>query len=494
MMNEENRPLVRRKDHHKKTKQRKAFNKAIIISILTVVACVVGVGSYFTYTAYHQKKVKVAFFDKSEQSLLKKIQEQQAQEGPESKETTAKYGKLETMLFVPLDKALPEPTSETQTHLQTLIQQEKEKHKANIPTKLVARVKKIIMTKSVEKFQPIVDAYTWDDQKQQWLQQTVNGKHSLLVNKNSQQLLSLKDLFKEQANFLAVQQVVRQKLLDTHPNDSSAIDKVLAMPNLELDKTNFTYDPEKITISLPNNQLNQKEITIDFKDIAGYLNPDYVDPEIIKNALPAPLGPNKKYISLTFDDGPNPKTTPKLLDILKEKNVKATFFMLGQNVESNTELVKRVKTEGHEVSSHSYSHPQLTTCSPETVREEVQKTDKAIYKATGALPLDFRPPYGSVNLPVAEIIKKPIIQWSVDSEDWKSKNTGAIIQRVTSTAYNDSIVLMHDIHPETVAAVPKVIDRLRADGYEIVPLQQLLGKRAKPLHMYYGSNDERPVS
>lgn len=473
--------------------QKKGPSKKIYIPVLVVILLLLGGGGYFAYTVHHKDQLDEASFKDSEQALLKKIQEQQKQEGPESKETTSQDGSLETLLFTPVNNTALDKQQQIQEQLQTLVQQEKAKRTTDSPTKLVARFKKILLSKSLTQFQPLVDSYTWDDETQQWSLQTTSGDHSFLINQTTQQPLELKDIFVNEVNLLAIQQVIQQKLLSEHSDDKDAIDKVLALPKLQLDKTSFTYYPDKITLSLPENKLEAKEVTLTYKEIAGYINPDYVDAAAIKDALPAPLDPNKKYISLTFDDGPNPATTPQLLDILKEKNVKATFFMLGQNVTANEALAKRVNDEGHEVASHSYSHPQLTTCSPETVKSEVQKTDKAIYQAIGKLPLDFRPPYGAVNTASAAIINKPIIEWSVDSQDWKSKNTAAIIQRVRETAYNDSIVLMHDIHPETVAAVPAIIDQLRADGYEIIPVRQLLGNKAKPMHMYYGSKDERPV-
>jgi peptidoglycan/xylan/chitin deacetylase (PgdA/CDA1 family)/cell division protein FtsB len=482
-----------RQRRRRKARRKKSPFRFIFIILIVIIISVAGAGSYLAFTEQQQQKVKADFFAKSEQNLLEQIKEQQMAEGPESKETITQHGNLETMLFLPVDQAVPEQPSEIQKQLQALVQQEEQKHSQDTPIKLVARIKKSLIAKAIVKFQPAIDTYIWNESSQEWTVQTNNGDQSLLVNEATHQPLTLKDIFVNEANFDAVEQVIHQKLLQNHSDDPNAIDKVFSLPKMKFSETNFVYDPDKITLSLPENQFNDKNVTLAFKDIIGYLNPEYIDPNVVQEATPPPLDPNKKYVALTFDDGPNPDTTPQLLDTLKEKEVKVTFFMLGQNVEHNQELVKRVKNEGHEVASHSYSHPQLTGCSPETVKAEIQKTDKAIYQAIGELPLDFRPPYGSVNAETAAIIGKPIIQWSVDSEDWKSRNAQTIVQKVQATAYNDSIILLHDIHPETVAAVPELIDRLRADGFEIIPVQQLLGKQAKPMHMYYGAKDERPV-
>ena len=210
------------------------------------------------------------------------------------------------------------------------------------------------------------------------------------------------------------------------------------------------------------------------------------------DSIPA-LDPNKKYVALTFDDGPNPATTPKILDILKEKKATATFFLLGENVAANQDLVKRIVDEGNEVGSHSYSHPLLTTLSDEEVKAEVQKTDKAIFEACGILPQNLRAPYGAADQRVAKIAGKPLIHWSVDSQDWESKNADAINARLKSTLYEGSIVLMHDIHEATLQALPQVIDTMRAEGYEFVSVDTMLQQSQKPLYTYFGATDFRMI-
>jgi len=201
---------------------------------------------------------------------------------------------------------------------------------------------------------------------------------------------------------------------------------------------------------------------------------------------------NKKRISLTFDDGPDPTYTPKLLELLKKEKVPATFFLLGQNVEMYPEVVKEIVDHGQVIGSHTYDHKDLSTLDESVMTNEITKTDQIIKKLTGKKPAYFRPPYGSVNEKAAELINRPIIQWSVDSEDWKSKNSQMIIDRVTSTAYDGSIILLHDIYPETIGAVPEIIRDLKKEGYQFVSLNTLLNDPSTN-ETYYGENDHRLV-
>ncbi|EMF0203588.1 polysaccharide deacetylase family protein, partial [Enterococcus hirae] len=174
----------------------------------------------------------------------------------------------------------------------------------------------------------------------------------------------------------------------------------------------------------------------------------------------------ERAVAITFDDGPNEITTLQVLDILKDKNVQATFFMLGENVIKNKGIVKRISKSGHEIGNHSFSHKQLTLLSNEEIKRELGKTDQAIYKATGQMPQYIRPPYGSIDKNVAEIGKRPFIEWSVDSRDWESKNKESIIEEIKNQVYSGSILLFHDIQPATVEALPEVIDDLYSQNYE----------------------------
>ncbi|MHC5228360.1 polysaccharide deacetylase family protein [Enterococcus sp. LJL99] len=497
-MNQEpqNRANTRRSRQAKRKKSKVTWYYWLVVFAL-LVSCV---GSYAVYTHLTnpdntakkttENKTNDDFKQK-EDDLLASIREKQKTEGIDSNESIQKQGKVEIITYLPKSDELKSELATIEENMNQKINTI-EQTKKEAETKIVAQIKKGYSSDTVTEYQPVVDTYVWNNND--WIEEKGTLDSGIAMNNQTNKLVSLHDLFDDnEANLLAVRQVIQQKILSDHPNDDAVLDQVLAIPNLTLDDTPFTYQSDAITLTLPETIADKKEVTVPYNDIVGFINTDFIDKSKLSTEVPQALDPNQKYISLTFDDGPNPATTPRLLDILKEKGVTATFFMLGQNVSQNEELAKRVYDEGHEVASHSFSHPNLTTLDAATISDQVNNTDKAIYNATGTLPTDFRPPYGAVNKDVAEIIGKPIIQWSVDSQDWQSHNKNAIVKRVDDTAYNDSIILMHDIYPETIDAVPIVIDHLRAAGYEIIPSKQLLMNKAKPLHMYYGSTDERPV-
>ena len=189
------------------------------------------------------------------------------------------------------------------------------------------------------------------------------------------------------------------------------------------------------------------------------------------------------YIAMTFDDGPSPTLTPHLLDILKEKGVKATFFVIGQNVVHSPEIVARASAEGHEIGNHSWSHPMLTKLSEERLQEEVQKTSDAIAEATGKKPTLLRPPYGAINQRTGKMIEEKdgltIILWSVDPLDWKSPGANVVAQRLIAGTKPGSITLSHDIKPGTIQAIPEVIDAFKAKGYKFVTVSELIALESK---------------
>jgi peptidoglycan-N-acetylglucosamine deacetylase len=187
---------------------------------------------------------------------------------------------------------------------------------------------------------------------------------------------------------------------------------------------------------------------------------------------------NGLYIAMTFDDGPSPETTPRLLDLLKQRNIKATFFLIGQNAQHNPDLVRRILAEGHEIGNHSWTHPQLSKLSDERVSEEITKTQDTIKNETGFAPTLLRPPYGAITKRQREWIEQKyglnIILWSVDPFDWKRPGGSVIEQRIVSGAQPGAIILSHDIHKQTVDAMPATLQALANKGFKFVTVSQLL--------------------
>lgn len=194
-----------------------------------------------------------------------------------------------------------------------------------------------------------------------------------------------------------------------------------------------------------------------------------------------------KCVALTFDDGPVAGTT-QLLDVLKTKGVHATFFMVGSNAAMHPSIVRRMVAEGHVIGNHSWDHPQLTRLSADAIRRELTRTNAAIVKAGAPQPTLVRPPFGATNSTVTKVAAQlgvAQILWNVDPLDWKDRNTTLVTRRVLASTRTGSIVLSHDIHPTTRAAYAKIIDGLRAKGFTLVTVPELLGNKQLPGKKYF---------
>jgi peptidoglycan/xylan/chitin deacetylase (PgdA/CDA1 family) len=193
------------------------------------------------------------------------------------------------------------------------------------------------------------------------------------------------------------------------------------------------------------------------------------------------------YIAMTFDDGPSATLTPKLLDLLAAHHIKATFFVIGENVAEHPEIVARAAHEGHEIGNHSWSHPNFGKMSDEGVRRQLQQTDDAIKSATGSRPTLMRPPYGSITARQKRWIHDEfgyrIILWDVDPYDWKRPGPAVVRNRILKETRPGSIVLSHDIHPGTIEAMPSTFDELQAKGFKFVTVSELIRMAAaRPAH------------
>lgn len=183
----------------------------------------------------------------------------------------------------------------------------------------------------------------------------------------------------------------------------------------------------------------------------------------------------KKTIALTFDDGPS-SFTGRLLDCLEKNNAKATFFMVGKEIESFPEEVKRMEELGCELGNHTYSHTDLTTLSAEEISNEIGTVDKLLYDLTGHGATVVRPPYGSINDNVRSTVGTPMMLWSVDTLDWETEDVQKIVDTVMSSAEDGAVILMHDIFKTSVDAAEIIIPKLIKEGYELVTVHELAEK------------------
>ena len=193
-----------------------------------------------------------------------------------------------------------------------------------------------------------------------------------------------------------------------------------------------------------------------------------------------------KCIALTFDDGPV-RQTATVLDALRARGARATFFVLGSMARQHPALLRRMLAEGHAIGNHSWNHPQFFRMSTAAVRKQVGSTNAVIRKATGTTPTMMRPPFGEQNGRIRKALGRSgdaVILWNVDTEDWKYRNTKRVADYVVKHARRNAIVLMHDIRPTTRAAVPSMVARLQAKGYTLVTVPELLGGRLKPGKVY----------
>ena len=181
----------------------------------------------------------------------------------------------------------------------------------------------------------------------------------------------------------------------------------------------------------------------------------------------------KMLVALTFDDGPSAETTPALLDTLYKEDVPATFFMLGSRAAASPDLVKRIASAGHEVASHTMYHQNLIRLPASAAASDVDEAKTVFTNILGSAPALTRPPYGNTNNTVSGIIDTPLIMWSVDTLDWQSKDSAAILATALAQVHDGAIILMHDIHPTSVEAVPALITSLRDAGYEFATVSEL---------------------
>lgn len=327
--------------------------------------------------------------------------------------------------------------------------------------------------------------YRWHEHEQHFSMEKEEVTIAEVLLSSSREMATLKDIVRDEASILAIHRVMQAEVLQQSKKSSEIIKDVLEMPKLHF-ASDVNVLPTSLQIAIDKKVFGISAVNIEFDSIYPFIAPQFLS-EVSKEEKEKEEG--KKYIALTFDDGPNSTSTVDLLKILAKEKVQATFFLLGQMVESHPDIAKKIAQEGHEIANHSYSHPDLTTLSAEQVRAEVLKTDEAIYRATGVLTKNFRPPYGAVNPDVIKEVGLPIIQWDVDSLDWQLRDPQAIATRVIDAANEGSIILLHDIHKTSVASVSKIIYKLKQEGYLFVTISELLSHAQKPGFQYFDGND-----
>ncbi len=263
---------------------------------------------------------------------------------------------------------------------------------------------------------------------------------------------------------------------DSKPNDSLQVLK-------GTDTITDLGDGEIVTVDTTRSD-GRRELSVDGE---GFFTARYVTFPQFPTLYHQGAG-NEHQVALTFDDGPDPEWTPKILDILKEANVKAAFFVVGKNAENYPGLLRRIVAEGHEIGNHTYYHPNLALCWPEHVRLELNATQLLIESVTGRATTLFRPPYAADTSPsqlseltplqIAQDLDYLVVLENIDPQDWAKPGADIILQRVKQQRRDGSIILLHDAggdRSQTVEALPRILDWLKTRGDTVVPLSTLLG-------------------
>lgn len=253
----------------------------------------------------------------------------------------------------------------------------------------------------------------------------------------------------------------------------------------------FILNPSAITLILPEPVADIAEVTLPYNKLFDIIDENYLkdDPlkeyltymenkdrqERIMHAGGAPVVIPGKVVALTFDDGPSPANTPRILDILAQYKAKATFYVIGSSISGNETILKRAISEGHEIGNHTWSHPDLKSLSISSVQEEIALGNKILQSNLGIKPKTFRPPYGSTNSTIATAAGLHQALWDVDTLDWKNRDPQAILDAVKSQLRPGATILMHDIHDTTVEALPLVMEYLVSEGYTFTTFSELYG-------------------
>ncbi|MFJ5964505.1 polysaccharide deacetylase family protein [Bacillus sp. NPDC093026] len=305
--------------------------------------------------------------------------------------------------------------------------------------------------------------------------------------------LATKDLFQPKTDYLKKLSYITYAELQKDKNLSK--DKQLLQKGTAPTAQNFSHFALKekyVEFYFPASQvaaenLGPQTLAIKKELLKDVLKPEYMnktknenkikEPNPIRKAVKLPqkskLNPNKKTIALTFDDGPNPATTSKILHALKQNKGHATFFVLGSRVQYYPEMLGHILKGGNEIGNHSYNHPLLTRLPLKQAVKQVKDTQQLIEKVSGYTPTHFRPPYGGTNQQINQAVDMKVSLWDVDPEDWKIRSSKQITKLVLSHAADGRTVLMHDIYNTSAVAAVSIIHELTKQGYQLVTVSEL---------------------
>ena len=280
-----------------------------------------------------------------------------------------------------------------------------------------------------------------------------------------------------------------QNLIFNQIDETLVEEQMTEMAKSSMADWEFNYIDGRFIIHLPNEIEGVSTSEVPLTAFYDVINPEYLKGKDLEAYKKKDQVNTSKVVALTFDDGPDPELTPKTLEILKKHKIKATFFMMGSHAAENPDVVKKVVKEGHEVGNHSWSHPNLQAVDAATALQEVNDTTTTLEKITGKPIKLFRPPYGNYTPALLDAENLSFIMWSVDTLDWKSHDPDAILKEVKNQIKPGGIILMHDIHKESVESLDAVIEYLKEQGYEFATVSDLLKDSGPKGHTVYFSRE-----
>ena len=442
-----------------------------LIGILAISICLLG--GFIAFKMYQQKS-----FEQKIESL-KKEKDDQLSEG--NQKDHFRKGQAEVIAYYPLQG---EQVISSVKEIMTQDIKENLEDKENLvfyyTEKQDATLKGIVNRSVMKQVYDLTSSKVEETEKTSLakVHLTEYGKPFTLNQLFSDSSKAKEQLLKEITSFLQDKKLEQEK-----------IDQVVkGFSDQDLSAWNFDYKDSQIILYPSPAVENLEEIALPVSAFFDVIQSSYLlekDAALYQSYFDKK---HQKVVALTFDDGPNPATTPQALETLAKYGVKATFFVLGKNVSGNEDLVKRIKSEGHVVGNHSWSHPILSQLSLDEAKKQITDTEDVLTKVLGSSSKLMRPPYGAITDDIRNSLDLSFIMWDVDSLDWKSKNEASILTEIQREVKNGSIILMHDIHAETVNALPKVIDYLKGQGYDFVTVPDLLDSRLKAHQIYYDRN------
>lgn len=332
-------------------------------------------------------------------------------------------------------------------------------------------------------------AYDLSNDKEVELDDIMKGEYLEYISEISEDYFTSHETYKEDAD----SELFKEGIYPSPQNYSKFI--------LKEDRIVFIFEKYQLF----SGYLGVTAVEIPYSDLTAYINPELIeafngdensnrsnvdsDPEKADIILPKrSIDPEKPMIALTFDDGPNKNTTVPILDTLKEYDSAATFFILGNRVSDNIDILERMLEEGSEIGNHSFNHKELTKLSSEGLMEQIRNTQDAVINSTGIEPKLIRPTYGSYNDNLKSQVEMPLILWSIDTLDWKSRDSQKVTSHVLENIKDGDIVLMHDIYDSTAGAIKTLVPELIERGYQLVTISELFESRGELLkdgEIYY---------